>query len=62
MNWADSEIRLQVNQGAFPSGAVAFLYVINAQGNSNTSGLQITFGSSGDTTAPDSPSNLRRAN
>lgn len=57
--WSASEITVQVNQGAFPAGSAAFLYVINAQGNSNSSGLQITFGAAGDTTAPSSPSNLR---
>lgn len=57
--WSGSDITVQVNQGAFLSGAVAYLYVIDAQGNSNANGLQITFASGGDNVAPASPANLR---
>ncbi len=41
--WSDTSITVTVNQGAFKSGAQAYLYVVDADGNVNTSGFPITF-------------------
>jgi hypothetical protein len=49
--WNDSQIQVQVNQGSFASGAVAYLFVVDSDNNASA-GYRITFGSDSDTTSP----------
>ena len=58
--WSDGSVTITANQGAFTSGATAYLYVIDSTGAVNTTGYPITIGSGGggDTTPPTSPTNL----
>ena len=53
--WADDQVAVQVNQGSFGDGQAAYLYVVDANGATNSQGFPITFNqaTNGDTTAPD---------
>lgn len=42
--WSDNTITATVRQGHFSNGASAYLYVIDANGNANNSGIPITLG------------------
>lgn len=44
--WADSAIEVKANQGAFTDSSTNYLYVVDAAGAANSSGLEITFGES----------------
>jgi hypothetical protein len=51
-----NSITVTVNQGAFSDGQTAYLYVVDGNGNVNTTGYPITFGKGGgDKTAPAAP-------
>src|SRR3989344_635013 len=58
--WAGGSINITANTGAFASGATAYLYVIDSNGNVNTNGFPITIGGGGssDTQPPTIPTNL----
>lgn len=45
--WSSTSITTTVNQGGFANGATAYLYVFDASGVANSTGKEITFGSSG---------------
>lgn len=45
VTWSDTSITATVNQGGFADGATAYLYVFDATGTANTTGKEITFGS-----------------
>lgn len=46
--WGDSQVQIKkLNQGAFPSGSQAYLYVIDKNGVVNSSGYPIEIGDSG---------------
>ena len=43
--WSNTSITATVNQGGFADAATAYLYVFDATGTANTTGKEITFGS-----------------
>jgi hypothetical protein len=45
--WGDTGLEIKLNQGSFADSSSAYLYVVDAAGDANTSGYPITFGSSG---------------
>jgi hypothetical protein len=55
-NGTSAQIAATVNQGSFPDNSTAYLYVVDANGNSS-SGTKITFGSSG-SAGPQPPTGL----
>lgn len=55
--WADGEIRVTVNQGAFAARDTAYLYVLDSNGTPSN-GFRVAIGG-GDTTPPAAPRNLR---
>jgi hypothetical protein len=46
-SWADGSITVQLNQGSFSSGANAYLYAVDSNGNVNSNGYPVTIGASG---------------
>lgn len=57
--WNDTSVTVTINQGAFPDFSSQYLYVVDADGNANSSGYPITFGSgSSDIIPPTSPTGL----
>lgn len=46
-SWSSSSITATVNQGGFANGATGYVYVVATDGSVNTTGKEITFGSSG---------------
>lgn len=50
--WAAGYITATVNRGSFAANASAYLYVVDSTGTANATGYPITFGDSGDMTAP----------
>lgn len=58
--WVDGQIQVQVNQGNFKSGEIAYLFVIDSS-NVPSVGKQIVFGSGvdGGSTMPSAPKNLK---
>ncbi|WP_318556466.1 hypothetical protein [Geobacter anodireducens] len=61
--WIDGQLQIKVNQGSLPDNSTAYLYVIDASGNTS-SGKQITFGSGdgGGTATIAPPSGLKVVN
>ena len=58
-SWTTNQILIDLNKGSFANGETAYLYVVDENGEFNTSGYPITFTSgSGDTTAPSAPQGL----
>ena len=58
-NWSTDSINFTINQGSFNNGSGAYLYITDANDNTNVNGYPITFTSgSGDTTAPSAPQGL----
>lgn len=58
-NWSNNSLTFTLNQGSFTNGQQAYLYVVDANGNINSSGYPITIGASGeDTIAPSAPGGL----
>ena len=59
VTWTSSSIGIQVNQGAFPAGGTAYLYVVDQSGAVNSTGFPITIGQGsgggGQVTLPVSP-------
>jgi hypothetical protein len=53
-SWADGSIELKANQGAFPGGTDAYLYVIDSGGavSNNGSGVKVTFAPAGNQPMP----------
>lgn len=57
--WNNSQLQIKINQGSFNDGDAAYLYVMDENGEVNTSGYPITIGAgSPDIIAPNSPSGL----
>lgn len=56
VSWADTSLDIIVNQGAFANSSTQHLYIIDAVGDVNANGRDITLGTGGDTTAPNNPS------
>jgi fibronectin type 3 domain-containing protein len=56
--WASGAVQFKANKGSFAIGQQLYLYVIDANGNVNSSGYQINFSGSTDTTPPSIPTNL----
>ena len=46
-SWADGSITVKLNQGRFSSGANAYLYVVDSNGNVNSNGYSVMLGTSG---------------
>ena len=42
--WSSDSVDITVNQGSFPDGATAYLFVVDEDGIVNTTGKSITFG------------------
>lgn len=53
-SWATNSIQVRFNKGSFAAGSRAYMYVVDASGAVNSSGVPITIGSSGGTAAPTS--------
>jgi len=45
--WNDTSIQVTVNRGAYGSTDSAYLYVVDSNGDGNSTGQQITFGEGG---------------
>lgn len=59
-SWSASSLQARINQGSFPSGQQAWLYVVNSSGAVNAQGYPITFGGSqNDSVPPGAPLGLR---
>jgi hypothetical protein len=43
--WLTTSAAITVNQGSFGDGSTAYLYVVDADGNANSNGYQVTFSS-----------------
>jgi len=59
--WSDGSINVKINQGVFPNGQAAYLYVVDMNGNVNTNGYPLIFGQGQgnvDITPPASPSGV----
>lgn len=58
--WGTSSITAKINQGAFSGGQTAYLYVVDSNGNVNSQGYPITFGSgsSANNTPPAVPTGI----
>jgi hypothetical protein len=46
VSWSDGSVRVAVNTGAFPSGARAYVYVVDGQGRANAQGFPVALGTS----------------
>lgn len=55
--WNDNSIIVTVNQGAYTSGQIVYLYVIDANGN-HSNGYQLKIGVNGDMIPPSSPTGI----
>lgn len=53
LTWADGQITVQVNPGAFQAGQTVYAYVVHANGNVNAVGIPVSLG--GSTTPPPQP-------
>ena len=63
--WSDLSIAFTFNQGSFQNGNTVYLYVLDPNGDMNTSGYPITIGSNGgedDNPPPDPPTSLEIVN
>ncbi len=60
-SWAAGSVGVRVNQGSFTAGQTAYVYVIDATGRVNSSGLPIVIGGQGGSgpTAPAAPTGVR---
>jgi hypothetical protein len=62
-SWSNSEINCSINLGAFSEGNTGYLFVFDANNNSNQNGFPVTIGgSTGDTTPPAPPTGLQIVN
>lgn len=59
INWSDNSITATFRQGSFVNAQQAYLYVVDSDGNVNTTGYPITIGGAVDTTPPSPPTGLR---
>lgn len=55
LEWSDSRIAVAVNRGSFSEGSQAYLYVVDSQGNVNSSGYPVTIGGDVDEGSPPKP-------
>lgn len=53
--WSNSSISIKFNQGSFQSGNTAYLFVVDENGNVNSTGYPIVIGGGGDSPPPTSP-------
>jgi hypothetical protein len=56
--WSDSSVTISINQGNFAAGSTGYLYVIDASGTANATGLPVRVGGN-DSLAPAAPRNLK---
>jgi hypothetical protein len=54
-SWGASSISAAVNPGSFSSGSAAYVYVVDSTGNANSSGYNVSIGSSSTTITPPAP-------
>ena len=57
LSWGANSLSFQVNRGTFSAGQTAYLYAVNADGEVNSAGYQISI-PAGDSVAPAAPSGL----
>ncbi|NTW27418.1 MAG: hypothetical protein HGA36_03770 [Candidatus Moranbacteria bacterium] len=56
--WSDTSSAVTINQGAFLDGTTAYLYVVDENGDVNSSGYSVTLSGVLDVTAPSAPTGL----